>query len=522
MHRSIDTLYFRVMEPDSPAVPNKDNLPDEWKLEMTASRTERQTFYDTFENQAWQKGLLVVRKKGSIEVTSLETGKVIADMPFSKTPSTFFPTTLDDDKVKDLLLECGGLRAFTKNFSIDVDISSWKVLDDNRKTIAIINSESLQLADGSSRDPFVRFFSLSPLKGYHRELARMLRTLPEPLDAYRLTGFRERFMQIFEATGHPLGEYSAKLRLQLDPEATIHENIRRLLQFTSSVMLANETGIRKDIDTEFLHDYRVATRRARSILRQVKGVFEPHRTAWALQGLRELGKRSNRLRDCDVYLLRQAEYLDILPSELRPGLKRFFSTLANERREQHRRFCEYLASNEYRNFMQEWAGFISCEQLPDQETAPESAVPTRIVAGKAVRRAWKKVIVHGRRIGCKENSAELHELRIDCKRLRYILEFFSSLFPDKTGARLIGHLKELQENLGDFVDVSVQLTFMLERIELLATRQDEILQAASIGGLSVALYQRQEEARKQFAESFARFDDEQTRELFDEILTTLQ
>ncbi|NTV01472.1 MAG: CHAD domain-containing protein [Chlorobiaceae bacterium] len=522
MNPVADTIYFRVIEPDSPELPSRDNLPDNWKIEKIATRKERHTYYDTFESHAYHKGLLVVRKRGRLEVVSLETGNVSGETRFPKTPSSFLPACLDNDRVKELLLGCTGVRAFMRICSIDVGISSWKVLDENLKTVAIMNSESLRLADAETAEPFARFFSLSPLRGYHKELARLLRALPEPVDTYRITGFRERYLQITKAAGHPIGGYSSKLRLQLDPETTIHENVRRLLQFTISVMIANETGIRNDIDTEFLHDFRVATRRARSILRQVRSVFDPHRTAWALALLREFGKRTNTLRDHDVCLLRKDEYLAILPSELRPGLEIFYRELSDERRQLHRQLCAYLAGAEYRNAMQEFGAFISCGELPDQELAPCSALPTKTAACKTIGKAWKKVIVHGRRIASRSDDKELHELRIECKRLRYLLEFFSSLLPAKASSGLIGHLKELQENLGDFVDVSVQIGFMLRKLESLGKRENGVRQAAAIGGLIVALYRRQEKARESYRETFARFDDEQTGELFEKILTSLQ
>ena len=39
------------------------------------------------------------------------------------------------------------------------------------------------------------------------------------------------------------------------------------------IMVANEPGMRADLDTEFLHDYRVSLRRTRSLLGQIKNVF---------------------------------------------------------------------------------------------------------------------------------------------------------------------------------------------------------------------------------------------------------
>ncbi len=517
-----DTLYFRVLESCSPEPAPGTNLPEGWRLDRISSRKERQTFYDTFENHAYQKGLLVVRKKGHIEVCRLDTGKCLAETAFPGTPHSFFPASLPEGKAREMLMDCSSIRAFMRQSSIDVMISSWRVLDDNQKTVAILNSESLHPADLNNSDAFARFHAITPLKGYHRELARILQALPEPVDAYRINGFRERYMHIIESGGNVVGGYSAKIRLQLDPEATIHESVRRLLQFATSVMQANEQGIRKDIDTEFLHDYRVALRRSRSILRQLMGIFDPHRTAWALAGLRELGKKTNQLRDNDVCLMRKERYLQMLPPALRPALTIFFDDLSNERRVLQRQFCNHLSSIEYRKFMTEWEAFITEEPLPDQELAPNSALSTKSVAAKAIRKAWKKVIVHGRRVGAEAADGDLHELRIDCKRLRYLLEFFVSLFPPKASGRLLAHLKELQENLGEFVDISVQLDFLLGRLESINATRDGIRLAAAIGSLTSSLYREMEMARNTFGETFSRFDDEQTRDQFDELSTSLE
>ena len=50
----------------------------------------------------------------------------------------------------------------------------------------------------------------------------------------------------------------------------------------------------------------------------------------------------------------------------------------------------------------------------------------------------------------------LHALRIDCKKLRYLLEFFSGILGKQATARLIVGMKQLQDNLGTFNDLSVQ------------------------------------------------------------------
>jgi CHAD domain-containing protein len=66
------------------------------------------------------------------------------------------------------------------------------------------------------------------------------------------------------------------------------------------------------------------------------------------------------------------------------------------------------------------------------------------------------VIKKGRAIKKSSPPAKLHRLRIECKKLRYLLEFFSSLYDQKEIGRLVRALKKLQNNLGDFNDFAVQ------------------------------------------------------------------
>jgi len=54
------------------------------------------------------------------------------------------------------------------------------------------------------------------------------------------------------------------------------------------------------------------------------------------------------------------------------------------------------------------------------------------------------------------DNQELHKLRIDCKKLRYTTEFFSSLYDENLIVIFIEKLKQLQDNLGDIHDTFIQ------------------------------------------------------------------
>ena len=61
---------------------------------------------------------------------------------------------------------------------------------------------------------------------------------------------------------------------------------------------------------------------------------------------------------------------------------------------------------------------------------------------------------HCANVACNDDPVSLHELRIAIKRLRYSLEFFSSLLPKGTARDVLHKLAVLQEELGQLNDLA--------------------------------------------------------------------
>ena len=78
----------------------------------------------------------------------------------------------------------------------------------------------------------------------------------------------------------------------------------------------------------------------------------------------------------------------------------------------------------------------------------------------------------------------LHKLRIECKKLRYLLEFFSSLFAQKEINYLIKQLKILQDNLGDLNDLSVQQDTLRKYVETDSNKRTLLALGILIGKLN--------------------------------------
>ena len=515
MYITTKTLFFTLKSPDDYKVILEKVIPSEWQLNALSSTREQLDFYDTFEWTAFEKKVVIIKKKASLSLVDLNTGHDIVSVAFSRNPSVFFPNDLPKGKLKDVLSVYSDIRAFIRLCSVDTLIHTYNILDDNEKNIGMLTLTSLCLADKKTQEPFASLLSLIPLRGYQEEIEKAVRH-----NLHRSTlDFKELFHLIMTMSGQNVQGYSSKILLSLDPDAPIYESTQRLLQWTLSILQKNEYGIINNIDTEFLHDYRVAIRRTRSILKQLKGVFDPKETAFYLNAFKEFGKQTNQLRDSDVYLLQQETYFHYLPPFLQPQLTLFFGDLAVSRKKLHKQFCRYLASDDYQSFLHKWNKFVHRDSFPDSEKAPNASLSTRTVAANTIKKAWKKVIRHGRQISSETTDAELHALRIDCKKLRYLLEFFSSIFPHKTIAPVIRQMKELQENLGDFIDFAVQLQFLHDHLASKSVHKEDLLYSASMGGLMTTLFHKQEEARQKFHKTFRSFDNDETAHLFRDLLS---
>jgi CHAD domain-containing protein len=220
-------------------------------------------------------------------------------------------------------------------------------------------------------------------------------------------------------------------------------------------MRRNEPGLIADIDTEFLHDFRVAVRRTRAALGQMKQVFPAERRKRFKQDFAWLGRMTNAQRDLDVYLQRQEHYKALLPASTHADIEPFFASLRQQRAQAHRQLVRTLATKKYADLLRRWETFLA---QPPRHTASAANAqrPIRKVAQKRIRKIWHRVKKLGeKRIEFADDQG-LHALRIECKKLRYLLEFFASLFPAATINTPLKRLRRLQDSLGHHHDLVVQ------------------------------------------------------------------
>jgi len=233
--------------------------------------------------------------------------------------------------------------------------------------------------------------------------------------------------------------------------------------------------------------------------------------------LRTLGQATNALRDLDVYLLRQERYRKLLPAALRPAIAEWFDALRRQRRRAVKMMGGFLASDGYVSIVaavERFTGF--------QGEAPDPRSPTILdVARREIGRRFQKTVHIGRRIDAATADARLHRLRIQCKQLRYALEFFHSLFPPEPVAEIIRQAKSLQDYLGAYNDLAVQQQFLFEHLKQIPARTPPRQEAlvAAVGALMGSLFLEKQLMRVAFTDVFASFDTPNNHALFQSLCT---
>ncbi len=292
--------------------------------------------------------------------------------------------------------------------------------------------------------------------------------------------------------------------VRLRPGMAANAAARLILRNLLVTMRANEEGIEADADIEFLHDYRVAVRRTRAALSQIRNVFPPEEVAYFRREFRDLGRLTNDLRNLDVFLSAEAGYGAELPDGMREDITPLFDHLRSRRAGALAAVVAGLQSKPYGRFMSEWDVFL---RRPIGENHPRNARKPIIKLARArIDRQYHTILTDGAHVLSHSDDATFHALRIECKKLRYLLEFFAELFPPRETASLLKELKRLQDNLGAISDLSDRRDYLVSLAEVVDVDGVQMRRTMVALGFLIETVAREQQAMKSdFAKTFKGF-----------------
>lgn len=225
-----------------------------------------------------------------------------------------------------------------------------------------------------------------------------------------------------------------------------------LLGRLAATMAACVAGIQDDRDPETLHAYRVALRRTRSLVRAFRKLFDPAWYARARGDLRWLAAGTGRLRDLDVLddeIVRGNLVATVVDSECQAAVRKI---LQGQRQRELDRIRRQFGTARHARILRDWESLQGC--LRGNEPAVHAPVGERAAA--AITRRYRRVREDIEALSEDAPYTALHGLRKNCKRLRYLVDAFATLYPERTLKPINKDLKRVQDILGELCDRHAQ------------------------------------------------------------------
>lgn len=356
----------------------------------------------------------------------------------SPKPCRVFGDSDFGDKVKKLL----GIRSLIRHK--EFLLSEWDISLLNRDSKIVVKL-SVYIIDTMS------LVILRPLRGYEQEASEADKLLKEREGRCSfkksMMNFIARDITVFAAPDNK-NIFSKKILLLRDTAAAIVVNYLKVIRFY-------EEGVISDFDPECLHQYRVAMRKIRCLLSIIKGIFPGEELVRLKNDFKEIQQATNRLRDLDVNILEEEHYTALLPDGLEDEIKPLFMKFRRDRKKEFGQVSSFLSSRQYQKRITDLTGYF--QKTAGLSRTEHSHDPVRPAVKTLIGKLYKKISSEIKVIHDDTPDDAIHRLRIGAKKMRYLLEFFAPILDKKRLGKLLLSLKNIQDILGTYNDLSVHI-----------------------------------------------------------------
>jgi CHAD domain-containing protein len=461
------------------------------------------TFWDTFDGRLHGAGLALADAGNRLVLMDATTYAERASGAHARGSRRL---SLEDlpAELRDHVAAVIEMRALTPIARVRSRMLPINVLDDLGKIVVRLRAEEPSaLPGGDTKLALGARLHVAGVRGYDAEHDRVLAILTDEVGLR--TAKRPVLDDAVKTLGAAIGGMSSKLRITLDrddrADAAAVTILRRLLE----VIEANLPGTLADVDSEFLHDLRVAVRRSRALQRELRGVFAPEPLRVFRDGFRELQVLTGATRDLDVQLLEFGELAEGLGEAAAQDVAPLRWLLEQRLVAERQKMVRGLGSERTQALLANWGEFLDALVGASEDDRPDAARPVADVAAERIATVYKRMVKMGRAIDDDSPHEALHDLRKKGKELRYLLEFFASLYPSEIVKPMVSTLKGLQDVLGRFQDREVQADLLRTLGDDIAAIKGGAAALMTMGVLVERLAEQQKQARAEFAASFERF-----------------
>ena len=498
-------LHFELPENLSVAKFLK-NLNKKLDFEIASQQYTIQTFYDSFDWRLYNANLVCElnqsKSASHISLIDRNTGECLALEKQQDAPR--FSGQFREGRLKTRLTELLEMRALLPLAQLPHQVYRLNVLNHDKKTILRIRLYEYEL--------LANLVSLQPLRGYDKAAKRVSTIFEKSLEL-KPTSPSSVLNNALKLQGRKAKDYSSKLSIKLDPEMRADKATIIIYQQLLRTMKVNESSTIADIDTEFLHDFRVAIRRTRAGLSQIKNTLSPSVNAKYANFFAWLGQITGPTRDLDVYLLSYKQYQAALPESLQEDLAPLYDFLKQKQVIAQKELADKLSDSKYQKQLVAWEQFLN-EPLPKKAATSNANLTIKELADQRIWKVYKRLLDEGNAIQETSPAEALHDLRKTCKKLRYLMEFFQSLYPADEFKAVLRALKGFQSVLGDFQDYETQEVNLKQFSDEMMNTGVEANTFLAMGVLVQYLDTMRCAARNDFAKQFELFKQAKNKHTF--------
>lgn len=287
----------------------------------------------------------------------------------------------------------------------------------------------------------------------------------------------------------------------LDADMPLQQGILAIGRAAVSDARIEIAALDQTMTAEQIHRARVALRRLRSVLSVFRKALPDQPRRALSRDLSALAAALGQAREWDVFVANTLGPLLAALGEER-GLKGLGLTAAVLRERAAAEAHAAVGASDVMGLSLRLAAWFDAGLWPEPPSVEAAALLVEPLGRHAVallKKGHKRFLAAGNHLSG-ASAGELHTLRIDAKRLRYITEFCSPLFSGKASRRYIAALREIQDILGTLNDAVVARGLAAK----LAAHDDKhgARTAGLVAGWSAA---ETEAARRRFAEVWGRF-----------------
>jgi len=340
----------------------KASIAAEYAIREEPEQVLERTYLDSFDWRVHGAGGVIEfhrnGRRGELLWSDRRSGELLHRLPLAQPPG--FTDSLPAGSLRDDLEPILEMRSLLPLLHIHSRLSTLRVLDDEEKTVVRLELDQADyrapqgdMGRESAGELGTRVH-LRPVRGYDGDFDRVAQFCNKLLKKAHGGLFEDGL----HAIGRRPGDYSSKLKYKLDPHERSDQATNEIQLGLLDTLETNIDGSRANLDSEFLHDLRVACRRTRSALTQIKGVYGTDLVQRYKEEFAWVQQITGPTRDMDVYLLALDDYKQSLPEFLQEALEPLRGFLEAHHKDEQKTLSRELGSARFHKLRKEWRDFL--------------------------------------------------------------------------------------------------------------------------------------------------------------------